>query len=1610
MSSLLFRHFYDGDVDKFRAVLAPPGYNGQSNIAAGGGGVGSSGAFGTSPKAVTKSRKSSGWNPGYGGGKHGSGLGKNEVNARDHTGLTILLRAASSTAENAIEFVRALLQHPAIDLYAQDWESGWNCLHRALYAGNISIARLLLEKERENLTSHTVGASVGKIGHLIKTKDHEGKAPFDLFNSTIGERDLSSDDKSDHDEDGSEYDYAPARDAAASFVGGLQDIIDGDELFAFGSNKNLSLGLGDQDDRQFPERVSLKRPDHLLQRFYAEYMEKEGLSGPSSVEISKIPALVLSRPLIIHDVVLSKLHSAVLTNDPVSNLYVCGVGRGGRLGLGDENTRFNYAPVQGGLADRKVHKVALGQNHSMALTDNGELWTWGSNAESQLGYSLPPPARPDEEPMSTVPRQVFGSLKKEVVLGIAASAIHSVAHTGQSLFCWGKNAGQLALMDADSRSLEVQQTPRKVAASIFASPIVMVSAIDKATTCLLANHTVICFTAYGYNIVKFPFAEMFSNYHLTRSSMSSRYEAVRNQIQYITSGGDTIAAVTGRGDLFTFGLNHKADSNGTAASTTNPSKIKGAVTTPHLMWNARQEGVRSVGVGEHGSVIICTESGAVWRRVKRAKAKDAYVTGSSETKRKDFKFQRVPYITKIVSVRASPFGAFAAIRKDIDVMQKQVHVGKQTLWDDIRPLNPLSDFRSSAPPPKEAKQWADPLFKDRMHPVAWEVLKSPDIEGDLKQYLETWSYRNEPLDMAIRSSSWPDLVVPVHGWLLCGRIPSMLRAITGYREGSPLSERDAQYFQIEEIGDTTVITFQGLDVISILNVVQFLYEDAVIAAWNCIRQRQSWAFRYRQIRTELQKLTTALDMPVLEAAVRLQVDPQKAMANDFKHAVKDSRFFEDGDTLLELDGAEVQVHSTLITQRCPWFQALFHGRSGGRWLAGRRETLEEDELLRVDLKHIHPDTFTYVLQHIYSDAGEELFESVVTPTLEDFEDLVMDVMSVANELMLDRLSQICQKIMGKFVNTRNISSLLNEISPCAVTEFKDAGLEYICLQVETMLENHLLDDLEEDLLLDLDEVVRENQLAQFPFVRSGRAELLLHEQNPELAGDIDEERQRRVKEIAFKATQREEERKMSASVKPRYGSLDESNFPTPDRVRSISKAARNEPLSPDLKPKQSQSDLMFDMDDDETPAVSKFGSKLRKAGTPVPDIDELPTPTETSMLVSGSLSASGPRTPAPNRTIPVLPGQSPGLSGGSPWKAAPLPTAKLDLKEVFKPDFIPNQSALSAGLTSQKGKEATRQAQAKISQKERKKQQQAQAAQAALLAAAGQSKGPAWDKSSEQSAPWKVAGPKGKAPAPASPAGSLTPVTPIPKPLLAAEASSSKSLPRRTASPDTRFSGQSRTPNNTTPIPTSAKQKQPSRRGTPVNPTTSTTPVPRPSASSTPVATKPAEPLIPHSKSYLPPQPKAEPMLGLSIADIMSQELAEQVSAQDAVAKRSLQEIQEEQAFQEWWDAESRRTQEEEARRTGRAGGGSKSGTKDDGGAGGKRGGRISNPRGGRGGKRGGKVDVAGGPASAPTQPAGSAAGRNAQQQPGQGATRGVRRRGRGGGTGVSVPVGNGTA
>ncbi|GME51519.1 BTB/POZ-like protein [Neofusicoccum parvum] len=1215
MSGYLWKYYLEDDVEAFRHLLegasfhvrpqAPRSHTGAQPGAGGGGSsgafIGSPGSLGTSPTLTTRARRDIGGTP-----RSANALTRADINSKDANGLTLLHHAASSTSDNAFAFATALLEHPLTDVYAQDFENGWTALHRAFYFGNVAIARSIIDRDVLDALGHGTGGLVQHAGGLIKIKDKEGNGPLDLFATTIADRTLRPEDDSradvngDDDDDFTYDDNGDGEDRLSrrKLAPGMD--IHGDELFTFGSNRNVTLGFGDEDDRQFPERIILRRPDHLLRRFYREHLDHKqqnwsymdsstsdlpSLSMIQNVPVSDLPTIIRSTPLLIQDVQMSKLHTAVLTSDPESNLYMCGHGPGGRLGTGDETTRFQFTCIEGGaLAKKKVIAIALGQNHSLALSDEGEIFSWGNNVYGQLGYSLPKTLN-NEDPIQLLPRQIFGPLKKETVIGVAASRIHSVAHTATSLYTFGKNEGQLGIVDSDARSLEFQVTPRKVAASLFSSPIKSVSGIERATVCLLENHEVWVFANYGYAKVSFPL-DGFSNYFLKQSFLTTKYDTTPNKICKVTAGGDNICALSTNGEIYTVAVSKRSESGqDSTASTTNPTKIRGALSQPYRIWSLKKGymAARDVDVDQDGSVILATQAGSVWTRVKRAKIKDATASGTGDYRPKDYKFLRVPGLTRVTAVRASAFGAYAAVRKDCDVTKTQVQVDPPTLWNDVFPLLPFGDWALQDDESDDGMQASDTQILTK------RALESQDFEQDMKDVLFGVDADDATFDLVI-GSTVSDVRIPVHHWVFAGRSKVLRQGLSEFQQKGAFSVPEVLSVERDDRG-RTIVMLQGMDILTMFNFVLYAYTDNIVDFWHYTRQYPKLAFRYRQIRAELMKLALRLELKQLEPAVRQMVKPRKSLTTDMELAIKDPAFFEDGDVIIELADSELRVHSALMVQRCPFFEGMFKGRAAGLWLAGRREaSADPKEAIRIDLKHIEMHIFELVMRHLYADAGDELFDDFVSDNLgeflalNDFLDHVMDVMSVANELMLDRLSQVCQQVVGRYVNVRNVCQLLNAISPCSVTEFKDAGLEYICLSLEAVMQSGLLDELDEDLILELDQIVRENQVACLPIAKSGRAEALLFEKYPELAEQIDRRKRAKVDAIMLQNKYADGSARISSSLKAcSYDDLSSSPMQQKARRRSAKdfKAVQESPmLTPALKGKGSVADLMFDMDDD----------------------------------------------------------------------------------------------------------------------------------------------------------------------------------------------------------------------------------------------------------------------------------------------------------------------------------------------------------------------------------------------------------------------------------------------
>ncbi|KAJ5173126.1 hypothetical protein N7492_005719 [Penicillium capsulatum] len=1520
MSSKLWESFIQDDVESFQRLLAnataagPRAAGGTTGAATAAAAklsakTGSPGSMIASSPNQPKQKKGHGASPGTSAPDRSSfqrgstTLSRTDVNARDHYGRTLLHHIASSPKPTASKFAQALLEIPFLDIYAQDWESGWTALHRALYAGNASIALALMARDVRDATDFkTPGHSNYPSGSLIKIKDREAYSPFDVYGATITSRNIK---QMSNGVFGTGLDAAGS-DAASDMESSVDDDREredyaADEIFTLGSNKNLNLGLGDQDDRQFPERITLKRPDHLLERFHREYlerMEQLGLADTIQQSHSKeLPTLIKYKPLKFQNVVMAKLHTAIITNDPEANLFMCGFGPGGRLGTGDESTQFSFACIEtGGLSGKKVTSVALGQDHSMAITDLGEIFSWGSNKFGQLGYSLPRTNNRNDVPIQTTPRQIFNPFKRERIIGAAASSIHSVVFSlGDSgnascLYTFGKNEGQLGLVDSDARSLKVQTTPRRVGASLFKSQIQMVSAIDRATAVLLQNNEVWVFSQYGYSKLSFPLEG--TSQFIKDSFMATRYDAVVNRIVKLACGGNTICALSSSGDVFTVQVN-QSENLSVSTSTTNPAKIRNSLATPARAWSVKRShmAARDVDVGQDGSIIICTTSGSAWRKERRTKNK----AGAA----KEFKFARIPGLSRAVAVRSNAFGAYAVAQLDCDVTKEQIHVESSTLWDDIMPLSP---FMTPGPDDVDDAVSSDLMdgstFFSSATLIKRAILRSADMES------EFLSFRSK--GMVWITSSLSDLRIPAHQFILAGRSPVLRKALQEFRESYYASIPDVLDIEYDKDGQVQ-IRLEGIDFLTVMNLVFFLYTDGILDVWHKIRSSSDNSSRYRQVRTEVMRVATVLGLPALERAARLMVEPQRSLKFDMAHAIHHSSFFDDADVVVQLNGDTVKVHSQVICQRCPFFDALFNGRSGGRWLQMRLS--DPAEMIPIDLKHIERSTFDFVLRYMYADAEDDLFDQVRTKSLDDLIDVLLDVMYVADELMIDRLSQICQKMLGRFVNPRNISYLLNSVGPVYIDAFKKAALEYICLDLEGLLANRYLDDLDKVLLHDLDAVCHDNQLSCFPISRGRNSEEYILEKYPEIVACLEADKERRIDSMVLQNRIGPEG---PNDMRPRQAS-EKTN-----QSLSIRKGKSGKPKdgpssvnSPMLKSRQSAGDLMFEMDEEPLFADTDKG-KTAMHGMKLGESDSYPE--------SPALGASNPKAGSlgersfldqqmsslPDAIISESPTESRAIalhqkramvtspSSSAPWGSPGIPSGRKDLKDIMGEASQSRVSNLTLGMAGRG--ESSGNFTPKISQKDRKKMQQQQMQD--KLAAQQKAK-------DEPRNPWQLPPPV----TPSTPnqnqrtgqAGPSTPGSeakkPAQRPAMTLRQTVAGNHPPQPKPINTPIQTQSRSVSaNMSDFPPFSKDSPsgPSKSPQPYLPKAS----PQPSIQSIRHIPRPGT------------QARSPSQGSLSLANILHQQQTEKDEIREAAsAKHNLQEIQAEQEFQQWWDQESKRVQ-----------------------------------------------------------------------------------------------------
>ncbi|KAM6313327.1 putative E3 ubiquitin-protein ligase HERC4 [Aegotheles albertisi] len=98
------------------------------------------------------------------------------------------------------------------------------------------------------------------------------------------------------------------------------------------------------------------------------------------------------------------------------------------------------------LQDQRIVQIACGDQHAMALSRGGALFTWGQNGHGQLGVG--------SQTMLTPQPQLVKRLKGIPLAQIAAGGAHStVVSLSGAVYSWGKNDfGQLGLGDTEDRN------------------------------------------------------------------------------------------------------------------------------------------------------------------------------------------------------------------------------------------------------------------------------------------------------------------------------------------------------------------------------------------------------------------------------------------------------------------------------------------------------------------------------------------------------------------------------------------------------------------------------------------------------------------------------------------------------------------------------------------------------------------------------------------------------------------------------------------------------------------------------------------------------------------------------------------------------------------------------------------------------------------------------------------------------------------------------------------------------------------------------------------------------------------------------------------------------
>ncbi|CAG2112644.1 unnamed protein product, partial [Medioppia subpectinata] len=250
-------------------------------------------------------------------------------------------------------------------------------------------------------------------------------------------------------------------------------------------------------------------------------------------------------------------HSLALTS--AGQMFGWGCNLFGQLGIGNKVDESVPKPsLVKRLAAKMVVQIACGGNHSLALTINGSIYSWGSNAFGQLGNGMK--GNCENSPIEIL------SLRSVPIRQMSCGGSHSalLSYTG-AIYMWGKNEfGQLGLNDMQNRLVPTVQT------TLRSQRISFIDCGEEHTVALTADGGLFSWGAGMYGQL----GHAKNNNEILPRRV---FELMGNVVTQVSCGRcHTLATIGSNGRLYSFGLNGSGQLGiGTQTSKSVPNHVSG---------------------------------------------------------------------------------------------------------------------------------------------------------------------------------------------------------------------------------------------------------------------------------------------------------------------------------------------------------------------------------------------------------------------------------------------------------------------------------------------------------------------------------------------------------------------------------------------------------------------------------------------------------------------------------------------------------------------------------------------------------------------------------------------------------------------------------------------------------------------------------------------------------------------------------------------------------------------------------------------------------------------------------------------------------------------------